>query len=145
VTAPNSWPSSVDETEPRSIIRSQHLLYRGRPTGSERQTLSKDCGWKDGDRGGSVNEVRIHRERKSKTVLTQAGLLMEGVENFPDRLVVRRRRPSKKETVSMPSRVIWRFPWPVSSKNVFTTVQISSLSLANLASAVEFWSRRQLV
>jgi len=79
VTAPNSWPSSVDETEPRSIIRSQHLLYRGRPTGSERQTLSKDCGWKDGDRGGSVNEVRIHRERKSKTVLTQAGLLMEGV------------------------------------------------------------------
>ena len=27
------------------------------------QTLSKDCGWKDGDRGGSVNKVRIHRKK----------------------------------------------------------------------------------
>jgi len=26
---------------------------RVRPTGSERKLLSKDCGWNDGDRGGS--------------------------------------------------------------------------------------------
>jgi hypothetical protein len=78
VTAPNSWPSLVDETEPRSIIRSQHLLYRGRPTCSERKSLIKDCGWKDGDRGGSVKKSGS-TERNTKTVLTPTGLLMEGV------------------------------------------------------------------
>src|SRR5580700_5244172 len=59
------WPSSVDETEPRSIIRSQHLLYQGSPTGSERSSLSKDCGWKDGDRGGSVKRLGS-TDRKTK-------------------------------------------------------------------------------
>jgi hypothetical protein len=55
-------PSAPRSTYTFKLIRSQHLLYRGRPPGSERKSLSKDCGWKDGDRGGSVNKVRIHRE-----------------------------------------------------------------------------------
>jgi hypothetical protein len=48
------------------------------PTGSERSSLIKDCGWKDGHRGGSVKKLRS-TERNTKTVLTPTGLLMEGV------------------------------------------------------------------
>jgi hypothetical protein len=77
VTAPNSWPNSRRET--RSIIGSQHLLYRGRPAGSERASLSTDSGWKDGDGGGSVKKLGS-TERKNKNVLTPTGLLMKGVE-----------------------------------------------------------------
>jgi hypothetical protein len=71
-------PTPVARREPRSIIRSQHLLNQGRPPGSERLSLSKDCGWKDGDRGGSVKRLGS-TDRNTKTVLTTTGLLMEGV------------------------------------------------------------------
>ena len=52
VTATNSWPSSLEKKEQRSIHRWQHLLKRVHPTCTERQSLNKECGWKGGDRGG---------------------------------------------------------------------------------------------
>jgi hypothetical protein len=41
-------------------------------------SLNKECGWKDGDRGGSARTQEAHR-RKKKSDLTLTGLLMEGV------------------------------------------------------------------
>jgi hypothetical protein len=52
VTATNSWPSSFEKREQRSIHRWQHLLKRGHPTCTERPSLNQECGWKGGDRGG---------------------------------------------------------------------------------------------
>ena len=52
----------------RSILRLQHLLKRERPTGTERKTVPKRCGWKDGDRGGSAQRQRTH-VRKNKNRL----------------------------------------------------------------------------
>src|SRR5437879_379267 len=42
-----------------------------------RLALNKECGWKDGDRGGAAQSQRTTQE-KTKTVLTRTGLLMEG-------------------------------------------------------------------
>jgi hypothetical protein len=50
----------------------QHLLKRVRPTCTERSSPNKECGWKDGDRGGSAQNAS-----KSKTILTLTSLLME--------------------------------------------------------------------
>jgi len=43
-----------------------------------KKSLNKECGWKDGDRGGLAQESKTHLG-KNKTVLTRTGLLMEGV------------------------------------------------------------------
>ena len=61
------------------MIRSQHLLYRDAQLAAS-ESLSKDCGWKEGDRGGSVKRLGS-TERNIKTVLTQTGLLMEGLRS----------------------------------------------------------------
>ena len=39
----------------------------------------KECGWKDGDRGGLAEWELILRKKKVKVCLTSTGLLMEGV------------------------------------------------------------------
>src|ERR1700674_734244 len=54
-------------------------LKRVHPTGTERQSLTKECGWKDGDRGGLAQTQKISWEEKRKTDLTLTGLLMEGL------------------------------------------------------------------
>ena len=46
-----------------------------------KKSLNKECGWKDGDRGGLAQESKTHLG-KNKTVLTRTGLLMEGVGFF---------------------------------------------------------------
>ena len=60
------------------VALQQALLNRGRPPCSERQSLRKDCGWKDGDSGGSAQRQKTQRS-KNKTALTLTGLLMAGV------------------------------------------------------------------
>jgi hypothetical protein len=49
-------------------------MNREHPTGTERKSLTQKCGWKGGDRAAWLNGT-------SKTVLTGAGLLMEGVDS----------------------------------------------------------------
>jgi hypothetical protein len=46
-----------------------------------KKSLNKECGWKDGDRGGLAQDSKTHLG-KNKTVLTRTGLLMEGVETL---------------------------------------------------------------
>jgi hypothetical protein len=53
VTATNSWGPTLTEsvgTEVDSQVAAP--LKREHPTCTERQSLTKECGWKDGDRGG---------------------------------------------------------------------------------------------
>src|ERR1700681_3977921 len=55
VTATKSWgptPTETVGTEVDSQVAAP--LKREHPTGTERISLTKECGWKDGDRGGSV-------------------------------------------------------------------------------------------
>jgi len=47
---------SILEMEARSIIRWQHRLKRERPTGTGRTSLTQECGWKDGGRGGPLRQ-----------------------------------------------------------------------------------------
>ena len=43
----------------------------------------KECGWKDGDRGGLAEWELTLRKKKVKVCLTSTGLLMEGVNRPP--------------------------------------------------------------
>jgi monoamine oxidase len=53
---------------------------REHPPGTERISLTKDCGRKDGDRGGLAEwEQTKWKERKRRCALTSTGLLMEGL------------------------------------------------------------------
>src|ERR1700688_2020947 len=60
--SPNRW----DE---RSILRQQHLLKREHPTCTERIWLTKECGWKDSDRGGLAEWEQTHGKKKAKVCL----------------------------------------------------------------------------
>ena len=53
---------SQNQWDERSIHRYQHLLKREHPTCTERISLTKECGWKHGDKGGlhQVDPIRIH-------------------------------------------------------------------------------------
>jgi hypothetical protein len=68
---------------------------REHPPSTERISLTKECGWKDGDRGGLAEGQELTRKKrrtktslqerkKRKTYLTLTGLLMEGVGNALD-------------------------------------------------------------
>src|SRR6266404_896935 len=48
---------------------------------TERISLTKECGWKDGDRGGLAECEQTHGKKKAKYALTSTGLLMEGVSS----------------------------------------------------------------
>jgi hypothetical protein len=41
----------------------QHLLNQGHPTCTERQSLTKECGWKGGDRGGLAEWEQLGKRR----------------------------------------------------------------------------------
>src|SRR6202162_2992896 len=78
VTATKSWgptPTEMVGTEVDYQVAAP--LKRERPTGTERQSLTKECGWKDGDRGGPA-QTQKPLGGKRKTDLTLTGLLMEG-------------------------------------------------------------------
>jgi hypothetical protein len=84
VTATKSRPTLPSQKgKQRSIIRWQHLLKREHPTGTERESLNYECGWKGGDRGGLAVRKNVSNEKKvaekSKKLLTGIGLLMEGL------------------------------------------------------------------
>jgi hypothetical protein len=51
---------------------------REHPPCTERQSLTKECEWKDGDRGG-LAEGKNSYNGKTKSFLTLTGLLMEGL------------------------------------------------------------------
>jgi hypothetical protein len=58
VTATKSRPKLPSQKgKQRSIIRWQHLLKQAHPTGTERESLNYECGWKGGDRGGRKREL----------------------------------------------------------------------------------------
>jgi hypothetical protein len=52
---------------------------REHPPSTERISLTKECGWKDGDRGGLAEWEQTHGKKKAKFALTSTGLLMEGL------------------------------------------------------------------
>jgi hypothetical protein len=87
VTATKSWPKLPSiRRKQRSLIRWQHLLKREHPTSTERKSLTKECGWKGGDRGGLAQRQRPNQKTltgKEKTDLTLTGLLMEGLGAIP--------------------------------------------------------------
>src|ERR1700745_2996115 len=67
VTATKSWPSFLRKGEQRSITRWQHLLNQVHPTCTERPSLTKECGWKGGDRGGLAQwEKGTIKKKKNK-------------------------------------------------------------------------------
>ena len=58
-------------------------MNREHPTCTERKSLTQECGWKGGDRGGLAEREKESRTHgKSKTPLTGSGLLMEGPLGF---------------------------------------------------------------
>src|SRR5215469_1358582 len=66
----------------RPLTRQQHLLHREHPTGTERKSLTQECGWKGGDRGGLAEREKVKKtEERVKKLLTWIGLLMEGLES----------------------------------------------------------------
>jgi hypothetical protein len=67
----------------------QHLLKREHPPCTERISLTKEGGWKDGDRGGLAEWELIHGKKKCKCALTSTGLLMEGLS--PEAVSLHRR------------------------------------------------------
>jgi hypothetical protein len=44
-------------------------MNREHPTGTERTSLTKECGWKGGDRGGLAEWEQIHGKKKAKVCL----------------------------------------------------------------------------
>src|ERR1700681_3863140 len=88
VTATKSWgptPTETVGTEVDSQVAAP--LKREHPPSTERISLTKKCGWKDGDRGGPA-QTQNPLVRKRKTDLTLTGLLMEGLG-----LTIRRKTP----------------------------------------------------
>jgi len=72
-----AWPNFYPRWwKTRSSNRWQHRLKREHPTCTERQWLTKECGWKGGD-SGNLAEEDLASEME-KNCLTPAGLLMEG-------------------------------------------------------------------
>src|SRR6202162_3281768 len=79
VTATKSWGPTPTETVGTEVdYQIAAPLKREHPTGTERQWLNKECGWKDGDRGGPA-QTQKPLGGKRKTNLTLTGLLMEGL------------------------------------------------------------------
>ena len=52
-------------------------MNREHPTGTERKSLTQECGWKGGDRGGLAEWEQIHGKKKAKVCLS-TGLLRKG-------------------------------------------------------------------
>jgi hypothetical protein len=69
---------SSEKMEARSIIRWQHRLKREHPTGTERESLIEECGWKGGDSGRLGGEKKLVQRKNNRTHLTPTCLLMEG-------------------------------------------------------------------
>jgi len=96
VTATKSWgPTPTEEVgiEVDYQVAAPKGLKREHPPCTERISLTKECGWKDGDRGGLAQgqeltgrkrrtKTSLQERKKEKTSLTLTGLLMEGLCRF---------------------------------------------------------------
>jgi hypothetical protein len=79
VTGTKPWGPTPTETVGTEVdYQVAAPLKREHPTCTERQSLDKECGWKDGDRGGPA-QTQNPLVRKRRTDLTLTGLLMEGL------------------------------------------------------------------
>src|SRR5271169_6797727 len=76
---PGSAP--VEEEGAKVDYRVAPPAEMGTPTRSERKSLKKECGWKDGVRGGPA-QGQEPTGRKKKTDLTRISLLREGIRQF---------------------------------------------------------------
>jgi len=80
VTATNSWGPTLTETVGREVDNQVAAPTETRtPTLHRANIAHKECGWKDGDRGGLAEWELTLRKKKVKACLTSTGLLMEGV------------------------------------------------------------------
>jgi hypothetical protein len=87
VTATKSWGPTLTETVGREVdYQVAAPTEREHPPCTERLSLTKECGWKDGDRGGLAEWKQIHGKKKEKVCLDSTGLLMEGVTRLPTRV-----------------------------------------------------------
>ena len=80
MTATNSWGPTLTETVGREDDNQVAAPTETRtPTLHRANIAHKECGWKDGDRGGLAEWELTLRKKKVKVCLTSTGLLMEGV------------------------------------------------------------------
>jgi len=80
VTATKSWGPTPTEKLGREVANQVAAPTEARtPTKHRANIAHKECGWKDGDRGGLAEWEQIHGMKKCKCALTSTGLLMEGV------------------------------------------------------------------
>jgi hypothetical protein len=81
VTATKSWGPTLTETVGREVDYQVAAPTETRtPTLHRANIAHKECGWKDGDRGGLAEWELTLRKKKVKVCLTSTGLLMEGLE-----------------------------------------------------------------
>jgi hypothetical protein len=65
VTATKSWGPTLTESVGREVDSQVAApLKREHPTCTERISLTKECGWKDGDRGGLAEWEEAHGKKK---------------------------------------------------------------------------------
>ena len=82
MTATKSWGPTLTETVGREVDNQVAAPTETRtPTLHRANIAHKECGWKDGDRGGLAEWELTLRKKKVKVCLTSTGLLMEGLES----------------------------------------------------------------
>jgi len=65
VTATNSWaPTPTEKVEREVDYQLAAATEREHPPGTERISLTKECGWKDGDSGGLAEWEQTHGKKK---------------------------------------------------------------------------------
>ena len=83
MTATKSWGPTPTEKLGREVANQVAAPTEARtPTKHRANIAHKECGWKDGDRGGLAEWEQIHGKKKCKCALTSTGLLMEGFDRF---------------------------------------------------------------
>ena len=79
MTATKSWGPTLTEKVGREVDSQVAAPTEARTPNWHRANIAhKECGWKDGDRGGLAQKQKAPG-KKNKTVLTLTGLLMEGL------------------------------------------------------------------
>ena len=70
ITATKSWGPTLTESVGTEVdYQVAAPLKREHPTCTERISLTKECGWKDGDRGGLAESEQTHGKKKAKVCI----------------------------------------------------------------------------
>ena len=70
MTATNSWgPTPTEKVRREDDYQVAAPTEREHPPGTERLSLTEECGWKDGDRGGLAEGEQAHGKKKAKVCL----------------------------------------------------------------------------